>query len=90
MQETQPSKERSITYQILFREETRKKVFTYIQAKNNPAIRGNVARSVKGTVDLGVPFVTASGNHDESRVVDKLPQVLDDDDIPLIVVGAGW
>jgi hypothetical protein len=64
--------------------------FTYIQAKNNPAIQGNVARSVKGIVDLGVPFVTASGNDDESRIVDRLPQVLDDDDIPLIVVGAAW
>jgi hypothetical protein len=60
------------------------------QAKSemNQKLYGNDLRKLS---NLGVPFVAASGNEgrDPNRnLVDQVPMVFQDDDIPLIIVGA--
>lgn len=52
--------------------------------------RENIENSVRKIIELGVPFVVPSGNHavDGHLLVNCLPQILEADDFPMIVVGS--
>ena len=58
-------------------------------AANNDSAREVYLKPLKEILDLGVPFVVSGGNWaKKSTFVERFPQVLASDEIPLIVVGA--
>jgi hypothetical protein len=59
-------------------------------ARNNARMQELYGNDLRTLSNLGVPFVMASGNgarQPNRGNVDQLPMVLQDDDIPLIIVG---
>lgn len=66
--------------------------FTPIWSRDNASsmYRENIENSVRKIIELGVPFVVPSGNHavDGHLLVNCLPQILEADDFPMIVVGS--
>jgi hypothetical protein len=67
------------------------KFMTPAEAKADKEIQELYGDHLRELSALNVPFVTATGNGDSPdhpREVDQIPSVLQDDDMPLVVVGA--
>jgi hypothetical protein len=65
--------------------------WTYQRAMNDDWAKEAWQKGIKDIQDLGVPFVCAAGNYGEDPLrpsIDTMPAVLQDDDTPIIVVGA--
>lgn len=62
---------------------------TYQNAKNDPIVQEIYDERFQQLFAMGVPFIAAAGNEAPGRpLVDQLPMVLQDDDTPIITVGA--
>jgi hypothetical protein len=62
---------------------------TYQNAKNDPIVQEIYDERLQQLFAMGVPLIAAAGNEAPGRpLVDRLPMVLQDDDTPIIAVGA--
>jgi hypothetical protein len=65
--------------------------WTYQRAMNDDWKKSDWLSGIKKLQDLGVPFICAAGNYGEDPMrpsIDTIPAVFQDDDTPIIVVGA--
>jgi hypothetical protein len=64
---------------------------TYETAKDDELYQALFTIPLQELFSMGVPFITSSGNNaggdGKRNTIDELPQVLTDDDLPIITVG---